>query len=86
MRILSLSFLTREGCHLCDEARPVLEKVAEDLNVTIHEIDIDTDDELVRLYGLRVPVLLASHDRVIAEGVIADRKLLRDAIKSVHDV
>jgi Glutaredoxin-like domain (DUF836) len=64
----------------------VLSKVADDLNVTIDEVDIDTDDELVKLYGLRVPVLLASHDRVIAEGVIDDRKLLRDAIKSVLDV
>jgi hypothetical protein len=33
-----------------------------------------------------VPIVLASHDRVVAEGVIDDRRLLRDAIKSVLDL
>jgi len=79
-------FLTREGCHLCDEARPVLEKVAKDMNVSIREIDIDGDDQLTKLYGLRVPVVLGVHDRVLAEGVIDDRKLLKDALQREVDL
>jgi hypothetical protein len=51
------------------------------MNVQINEVDIDTDDDLVKRYGLRVPVVLAAHDRVIAEGVIDDRTLLRDALE-----
>ncbi len=86
LRSLSVKFLTREGCHLCDEARPVLEKVAKSMNVSIHEVDIDGDDELTKLYGLRVPVVLGTHDRVLAEGVIDDRKLLKDALQREVDL
>lgn len=81
-----MKFLTRDGCHLCDEARPVLEKVAKQMNVTIEEVDIDGDDELTKLYGLRVPVVLGVHGRVLAEGVIDDRKLLKDALQKEVDL
>lgn len=76
----------RDGCHLCDEARPVLEKVAAKMNIAIDEVDIDSDDELSKLYGLRVPVILGTHDRVLAEGVINDRKLLKDALQKEVDL
>ena len=59
----------------------MLNRVAQRMNVQINEVDIDTDDDLVKRYGLRVPVVLAAHDRVIAEGVIDDRTLLRDALE-----
>jgi len=49
-------------------------------------IDVDGDEELTRLYGLRVPVILGTHDRVLAEGVIDDRKLLKDALKREVDL
>lgn len=81
-----MRFLTRDGCRLCDEARPVLEKVAGKMNISIEEVDIDGDDELTKLYGLRVPVILGTHDRVLAEGVIDDRKLLKDALKKEVDL
>lgn len=86
LRNLSVKFLTRDGCHLCDEARPVLEKVAKQMNVTIEEVDIEGDDELTKLYGLRVPVVLGAHGRVLAEGVIDDRKLLKDALQKEVDL
>lgn len=81
-----MRFLTRDGCHLCDEARPVLAKVAAKMNITVNEVDIDGDDELTKLYGLRVPVVLGTHDRVLAEGVIDDRKLLKDALQKEVDL
>ena len=43
----------REGCHLCDEARAVLERVGEPFD----EVDIDTDDELFKRYLERIPVV-----------------------------
>jgi thiol-disulfide isomerase/thioredoxin len=86
LRNLSVKFLTRDGCHLCDEARPVLAKVAKSMNVSIEEVDIDSDDELTKLYGLRVPVVLGVHGRVLAEGVIDDRKLLKDALQREVDL
>lgn len=44
----------RPGCHLCDEARVVLERVGEPFD----EVDITTDDELHARYLERIPVIV----------------------------
>lgn len=64
----------------------MLKKVAKSMNVGIEEVDIDSQEELQRLYGLRVPVILGTHDQVLAEGVIDDRKLLKDALQKEVDL
>jgi hypothetical protein len=46
---------TRPGCHLCDEARELIALAGGGNAFT--EIDINSDGELVRRYGLRIPVL-----------------------------
>jgi Glutaredoxin-like domain (DUF836) len=69
--------LIRPGCHLCDEARPVVEKAVRRVGGSILEVDIDQDDALTRDYGLRVPVLLGPGDIVVAEGSIEARPLRR---------
>lgn len=81
LRILSVTFLTRVGCHLCEDARVVLDAVSAEMGLRVDEVDIDSDDDLVKNWGLRVPVVLATHDRVIAEGIIDDKRTLRDQIE-----
>ncbi|MGZ5403924.1 MAG: glutaredoxin family protein [Nocardioides sp.] len=48
----------RAECHLCDDARAVIERVCRDLGEEYVEIDIDGDDELRARYGEEVPVTL----------------------------
>ncbi|MEO7752931.1 MAG: glutaredoxin family protein [Terracoccus sp.] len=48
--------LGRPGCHLCDEARAVIERVATDLGVGWQERSIDDDPELLRRYADQIPV------------------------------
>ena len=48
---------SRPGCHLCDEARAVLEAERARTPFDLEEIDIETDDELVKEYGIRIPVV-----------------------------
>ena len=43
----------RPGCHLCDDARAVLERVGHPFEV----IDIETDDALLKRYLERIPVI-----------------------------
>ena len=50
---MSLVLYGRPGCHLCDEARAVLERVGH----PFEEIDIEGDDELLRRYLERIPVI-----------------------------
>jgi glutaredoxin len=48
---------SRPGCHLCDEARAVLEAQRARTPFDLEELDIETDDELVKEYGIRIPVV-----------------------------
>ena len=54
----TITLLTRPGCHLCDEARAVIERVAADLGVAWQERDITGSAEDLRAYSDMVPVTL----------------------------
>ena len=48
----------RPDCHLCDEARAALESLRSDgVEFELEEVDIDSDDELLRRYLERIPVV-----------------------------
>jgi glutaredoxin len=47
----------KADCHLCDEARTVLERVRADVPFDLVELDIEADDALHRLYLERIPVV-----------------------------
>ena len=63
---MRVELVTREGCHVCDEAQATLEAAG----VEVVPLDVDADAELLRLYDFRVPVVLR-HGRVAAEGRIS---------------
>ena len=50
------------------------------VGVVIDEIDVDDDDTLLSLYGMRIPVVLGPGDEVLAEGIIGDRRALETAL------
>ena len=50
---MTLVLYGRPGCHLCDEARGVLERVGH----PFEEVDIEGDDALLRRYLERIPVV-----------------------------
>jgi glutaredoxin len=47
---------SKPGCHLCDDARSVVESVCAELAERFDEIDISTSDDLMRGYGDQIPV------------------------------
>ncbi|MEV0454330.1 glutaredoxin family protein [Catellatospora methionotrophica] len=49
-----LTLYTRPGCHLCEDAVAVLERIGEPYT----EIDISGDRELEAEYGDRIPVIM----------------------------
>jgi glutaredoxin-like protein DUF836 len=53
-----ITLLGRPGCHLCDDAREVIRRVAEDLDVTWVERDITQSAEDMREYWESIPVTL----------------------------
>ncbi|WP_457205267.1 glutaredoxin family protein [Nocardioides sp. P5_C9_2] len=48
----------RPGCHLCDDARAVIEAVCAELSETWTEVDVDEDPALLARYAEEIPVTL----------------------------
>lgn len=60
-----VTLYSRPGCHLCDDARAVVSRICDELEVGWREIDIDTDPDLAAQYWEQIPVTLvdgAQHD------------------------
>jgi glutaredoxin len=54
MRVVLYS---RPGCHLCDAAREVIMAERARSDFGFEEIDIETSDDLLKEYGIRIPVV-----------------------------
>ncbi len=53
-----LTLYSRPGCHLCEDMKSVVDRVARTAPLALEEVDISTDPALEKLYGLEIPVLL----------------------------
>jgi glutaredoxin len=49
--------LGKPGCHLCDDAREVVQQVCDDLDVRWSESSIEGDRDLESRYGEQIPVI-----------------------------
>jgi hypothetical protein len=60
-----VTLYSKPGCHLCDDARAVVEQVCAQLGEAYVEVDILSSPELTARYGEEIPVTLvdgAQHD------------------------
>ena len=72
---LRVTIYERDGCHLCEEARVLLDEMLG--NDGYARVDIDADDDLVLRYGFRVPVIgLDGVDRLEAPVTAPDLRAL----------
>ena len=81
--MIALTLYSRPGCHLCDDMKAIVERVARTSTPvpTIEVIDISSDPQLEARYGLEIPVPLvngkkAAKYRVTEEGL---RRMLSGA-------
>ncbi|MEA2622123.1 MAG: Glutaredoxin-like domain [Chloroflexota bacterium] len=74
-----LTVYRREGCHLCEEARSLLQAALEDRarrgepTPRVREVDIDSDTDLHDRYYARIPVF--SLDGAELDLVTSDRQV-----------
>jgi glutaredoxin len=54
----TITLLSRPGCHLCDEARTVISRVAADLGAPWEERDITQSERDLQEYWEMIPVTL----------------------------
>lgn len=53
-----VTLITRQGCHLCEEAETLLRALSAELGFGYREADVDAVPELRAEYSDRVPVIL----------------------------
>lgn len=70
-----LTVYVRPGCHLCDEAFVVLERLRTEIRFTVETIDIESADDLHRRYLERIPVIAL--DGVELYDYVVDERDLR---------
>src|SRR5258706_14670179 len=73
---VQVTFYTKAGCHLCEEARDMLDDIAAQTTFELTEIDIRSDNEIFERYRYRIPVIIIEDDTIL-EGRIEYRELAR---------
>jgi glutaredoxin len=51
-----VTLYSKPGCHLCDDARAVIEAVCAELGESFDEVDISGSPDLMTRYGEEIPV------------------------------
>ncbi len=78
----TVTLYARAGCHLCEEARAVLERVRARTPFTLEEVDIESDDGLHARYLERIPVIALDgeelFDYFVDETALVRRILYRE--------
>ena len=73
--MIALAIYSRPGCHLCDEMKAVVARVAQSVPLMLDEIDISGDPDLESRYGLEIPVLMVE-GRKAAKYRVGEAELL----------
>ena len=76
-----VTLYTRPGCHLCEEARALIEPILREFGATLREVNVDADAALRERYGLDIPVIFIGERKAAKHCVEAAkfRRQLRDA-------
>lgn len=70
----------RPGCHLCDDALAVIERVRSRMPFSLEQRDIESDDEWFKRYLERIPVV--EIDGQVAFELFVDERQLAEMLTS----
>ncbi|MDQ6750265.1 MAG: glutaredoxin family protein [Actinomycetota bacterium] len=77
-----VTLYSRPGCHLCDDARAMLERARLERPFALDEVDIESDDDLLRRYLERIPVIALNDEE--AFDLVVDESALRERLLSLE--
>jgi len=60
---VQIDIYSRPGCHLCDEAKEIVERVRGRIPFALSVINIETDPELEKKYGEQIPVVFINGNK-----------------------
>jgi len=80
MGVTVVTLYGRPDCHLCDAARDGIVALADELGgaLELREVDIETDEVLLRDYLERIPVVAI--DGAVVSELVLDLEALRAAV------
>jgi glutaredoxin len=55
---VTLTLYSRPGCHLCEDMLAVIDSLPQRASFDVQVVDVSSDPDLERRYGLDIPVLL----------------------------
>jgi glutaredoxin len=72
-----LIIYSKPGCHLCDEMKALVYRtIADQSDISLDDVDISRDPELMDRYSLDIPVLMIDGKKV-AKYRVSDEELRR---------
>ena len=74
----TITLYGRPDCHLCDDARAVLDRVRATHPFSLVEVDIEADDELFKRYLERIPVVVLDGEELFE--FFVDEERLRETL------
>jgi glutaredoxin len=60
----ALTLYSRAGCHLCEVMQEELQPYMEQYRLSLQIVDIDSDDDLLRRYAVKIPVLVLDGETI----------------------
>jgi len=60
---IQIDIYSRPDCHLCEEAKEVIDRVRLRFSFVVRVINIETDAELEKTYGEQVPVVFINGNK-----------------------
>ena len=74
--MIAVTLYSRPGCHLCDDMKTIVDRVARSVPLNVDIVDISTDPQLEARYGVEIPVLLIEGKKA-AKYRVTEEELLR---------
>jgi glutaredoxin len=60
---IRVDIYSRPGCHLCVDAKEILERIGRRYAFELTEINVETDATLEKMYGLEIPVVTINGEK-----------------------
>jgi len=78
---IQIEMYSRPGCHLCDEAKAVINRVRLRFPFTLRVINIETDPDLEKIYREQIPVVFINGNKAFKYHV--DERELEKKVKKL---
>ena len=76
---IQVDIYSRPGCHLCDEAKEVIDRVRKRHGFTLRVINIEGDPALEAAYGTEIPVVFINGSKAFKYRV--DEREMEEKVK-----